>query len=274
MLDEYKILYQEVAKDLEGWQTIDKNELCRLYVTYEHDETLRNQYLSAIICRYWHLIGKFYALSKNLADPIDCYNWLVDAVMYTLKHRRWEDSDASISNDPQGPDKMINRCMKSCRLIHYQFFNRKKRRKEYQIVSLDELKDAMNTDSFDIEDPESNVDIEEIDLKFYIRSVFLQKQYFLAFVLDLVSMDNVFEQDEFTIKFNLKRVAKLFRQIDRGYVDTFAYRYDLDVESVHQAAILAKNVPSVKLTAKIQESLLKLKHSKLFKQHMLYGENI
>ena len=48
----------------------------------------------------------------------------------------------------------------------------------------------------------------------------------------------------------------------------FADRYNLPYEQVYQAAILAKNVPAPKLTSKIQETLLRLKHSDLIKSIM------
>lgn len=268
MLDEYRELYREAANSIPGWETMDRNDLCRLYIANEHDSECQNKYFSALMCRYWNLIPKFYNISHNLADPIDCYNWLIDAILYTLKHRRWEDEDASIANDPQGPDKMINRCMKSCRLIHYQFYNRKKRRKEYNIVSLEDLKESLNSDSPDIEDPSANIDISEIDMSFCIREIFMKKEYFLAFILDLICMDDVFESEDDKVKFNLKRVSKLFRNIDERHLRIFADRYNLPYEQVYQAAILAKNVPAPKLTSKIQETLLRLKHSDLIKSIM------
>lgn len=269
MLDEYRQMYATAAEPIAGWKSMDKNELCRAYTKFENDPVLRDAYLSAIICRYWNLIPKFYNISKNLAEPLDCYNWLIDAILYALKHRRWEDDDASIAKDPKGPDKMINRCMKSSRLTYYQFCNRKKRRKEYQIVSIDELKETMNSDAIDIEDTDANIDLDDLDIIYCIRDIFNRKEYFLAFSLDCVLNESVFDTAETgEITFNIKKLAKAFRSIDEDYLKRFSSKYDLDYDNVYQAAILAKNVPQAKLIHKLEETLLRLKHSNLVKYIM------
>lgn len=267
MLDEYRNLYEVAANHITGWKTMDKSELCRLCLANEADSTRYNEYLSAVICRYWGLIGKFYNQSKNLAEPSDCYDWLIHSILYAFKHRQWENPDSPLYDDPKGPDKVINRCMKSTRLIHYQFYNRKKRRKEYNLVSLDDLKSNLNSDDANIEDESANIDESSIDLTFSINQIFSQKEYFLAFILDIISTDDVFVMNEENIsEFNIKRTAKYFRGIDEPYLKSFAYRYDLDYDAVYQAAILAKNIPESRLKFKIEDTLLRLKHSTLIKQ--------
>lgn len=265
MLEEYKTLYQSLADHIPGWKVADKNDLCRRYLACENEPELQNQYFAAIICRYWGLIPKYYNISQNLAEPLDCYNWLVDAIMYTLKHKRWEDPDASISADPKGPDKMINRCMKCARLTYYQFCNRKKRRKEYQIVSLEEFREKMNSDAIDIEDADATLDVTALDMSIHIRTIFGKKEYFLAFLLDCICNEHVFEDIGDQTVFNIKRLAKAFRDIDQKYLHRFSVTYDLSYDEVYQAAILAKNIPQAKLTSKIEDALLRLKHSDLIK---------
>lgn len=262
MLDDYKELYKHSASLIPNWETIDKSELCRQCVLHEHDDLYQN-YLAALICRYWPLIAKFHAMSLNLADPDDCYNWLIDSIIYAINHRQWENPESNIYNDPKGPDKVINRCMKSSRLIYYQFMNRKKRRKEYQYISIEALREELNSDSIDLEDESSNLDHLSFDIPFLITQTFNRKEYFLAFILDCICIEDVFDSVDGYIKFNAKRLAKYFRQIDNNYVQYFAAKYSLNYEIVYQAAIMAKNVPDSKLTAKIEETLLRLKHSEL-----------
>ena len=266
MLDEYKQLYELNANRINDWKTLDKNQLCRLCIKYESDPIKYNQYLSAVICRYWNLISKFYNQSKNLATLADCYDWLLDAILYALKHRQWDNPESPIYNDPKGPDKVINRCMKCSRLIYYQFYNRKKRRKEYNLISMEELKDNLNSDDSNIEDESANLDACGLDLIFAINHIFNKKEYFLAFILDIVSTDDVFVTIGDTYEFNIKRVAKYFKTIDVPYLKRFASIYDLDYDTVYQAAILAKNVPEARLRMKIEDTLLRLKHSSLVKQ--------
>ena len=261
MLDEYKTGYQSAAQCIPNWEHIDKNELCRECLKNENNSTLYNAYISALICIYWGLISKFYKISDNLATPLDCYNWLLDSIFYALKHRQWENPDSPIYNDPAGPDKVINRCMKSSRLIHYQYFNRKKRRKDYQHLSIEDFKEKFNGDSLDLEDETAAPDFEEMDTKQFILDAFNRKEYFLAFILDCICFEDVYESEDDHIKFNIKRLCKAFKNIDTRYLQIFSMRYDLPYDDVYQAAILSKNVNPNKLAAKIKDSLLRLKHS-------------
>lgn len=265
MLDEYKDLYRLNANQIKGWETIDKSELCRLCLANEDNTLLYNQYLSAVICRYWNLISKFYAQSKNLAEPTDCYDWLIHSILYAFKHRQWENPDSPMYNDPKAPDKIINRCMKSSRLIHYQFYNRKKRRKEYNLVSIEELQSNLNSDDINIEDESANIDTSDLDVSFYISQIFREKEYFLAFILDIICTDDVFTVIEDSVEFNIKKLAKYFKSIDDVYLRDFSKRYDIEYSDVYQAAILAKNVPESKLKYKIEDTLLRLKHSSLIR---------
>ena len=265
MLDEYKQLYKASADHIKDWETLDKNDLCKTCIKHENNQLLYNQYLAALVVRYWGLIPKFYAISTNLAEPLDCYNWLIDSIIYTLKHRRWEDKNAAIYNDPKGPDKMINRCMKSSRLIYYQFHNRKKRKKEYQLVSIDELKESFDSDYIDIEDESAAINEQEIDMEYFISEIFKRKEYFLAFILDCICNEDVFDSTDTSVKFNIKHLAKRFKSIDEKYLHIFSEKYDIDYDQVYQAAILAKNIPDSKLRMKIEDTLLRLKHSELVK---------
>lgn len=264
MLDEYKESYKLAASRIKGWESIDKSELCKLCLANESDPDLYNSYLAAVICRYWPLISKFYNQSMNLAEPSDCYDWLIHSIMYAFKHRQWENCKSAVFNDPKGPDKVINRCMKSSRLIHYQFYNRKKRRKDYQLISIDELKENLNSD-FDIEDDKFNIDESDLDMTYYIYNIFKKKEYFLSFILDCICNEDVFEKSDNHTTFNLKYLVKRFKDIDTVYIKTFSERYDINEDEVFQAAILAKNIPDSKLRSKIEDILLRLKHSDLIK---------
>lgn len=264
MLDDYKELYKQSASLIPETLKMDKNELARLCIKNENTPEY-SIYLSALLYRYWGLISKFYAMSTNLAEPEDCYSWLVDAIMYALKHRQWENPESTIYNDPKGPDKVINRCMKSSRLIFYQFQNRKKRRKEYQLISIEGLKEELNADSIDLEDDSSAINEFEIDMIFNISQIFRKKEYFLAFILDCICNESVFDAIDDKITFNIKHLVKKFKAIDDTYLKLFSQKYDLNLDEVYQAAILAKNIPDSKIRLKIEDTLLRLKHSDLIK---------
>ena len=137
MLEDVRQSYLSFAKTIKGWDTMDKNVLANLYIKNENDENLRNSYFSALMCIYWYAIGKYYSESKNSVDIEDCYEWLIHAMTYALKNRKWTDPTNKLYSDPNGPDKVINRCIASTRQIFYQASNTAKRRVNFQCDSID-----------------------------------------------------------------------------------------------------------------------------------------
>ena len=260
MLDEYKQACKEAANAINGWETLSKNDLCRELVRNRSDKQLFNGYFSALMYRYWNLIPKFYLQSSNVASPEDCYDWLVTAITYAIEHTRWDDPDSTVYNDPNGPDKVINRCMKSVRLTYYQYINRKKRKDNFCQLSLDELKENLNN-AFDVEDEDtSDIDNDLIDLKGYIVSIFRKKDYFLAYLIDCIINEQVFEPTiEGGVEFSSKRLAKYLRQIDEDYCHRFSATYDLNLDEVLKTLKYC-NFKSSNIRSKIENSLLILKH--------------
>lgn len=262
MLEEYKLQCKAKADSILGWEQLSKNDLCNRYIETE-DASIRDAYLAAILYRYWKLIPKFYYQSSNVCSPEDCYDWLVESVLCALNCKRWTESDSSIYKDPNGPDKVINRAMKCARLNFYQFINRKKRKDNFGLLSLDELKENLHDNSVDIEDPESTVDDETtLSLKEFIKDVFNGKEYFLAFMLDCIITENIFDKEAESVRLNQKSLTKLLRELDDIYATQFAARYSFDVDVVRHALAYCQGLTSTKIQSKIEYNLLKLKHDK------------
>lgn len=262
MLDDYKNQCKASADlVLKDWQQLTKNDLCKAYIQNEEDSVLSNAYFSALLYKYWNLIPKFYVQSSNVAEPEDVYNWLVDSISYALKHRRWTQEDSSIYKDSTGPDKVINRRMKCARLTYYQFLNRKKRKQDFDLLSLDELKEDYQ-DNLDISDVEHDLTNTNIDLKEYIINTFNNKDYFLAFLLTILSTEDVFENGTFSYK----KTIKHFKRIDASYCIAFAHYYDIDVEAVLNTLKYFQKRSTLYLKHKIEYYLCLLSHNKSFKE--------
>ena len=266
MLDEYRQSCKETADYVPGWMNISKNDLCRLCVETENkDSALYNAYFSALLYKYWNLISKYHGLCDGLATPEMCYDWLVIAITYAIEHKRWEDPDSAIYNDPNGPDKVINRSMKCGRLNLYQFSNRKKRKDGFGTLSLDELKENLNNGTFDIEDTDNSLEQDvSVDVKDYVRSAFNRKDYFLAYMIDHIITEPVFdikiENDKTTTVFNIKKLAKYLRQIDENYCKRFAKEYYFKEEDVlFTLKYFGKN-GFKNIYTKIEDNFNKLKH--------------
>lgn len=267
MLEEYKELCRKAANFAPGWQELSKNDLCREYVKNKGNATLQNAYISAILYRYWNLISKYYYQSANCATPEECYGWLVDSVSCCVNLAAWENPDSSIYNDPNGPDKVINRCMKCARLTYYQFINRKKRRDEFGMLSVDELKELYGNGAPEPEDPEQEYDVSLFIIKDYIIEEFRKKNYFVSFLIYFILYANVFDviklEDSRTSEFNLRKMCRIMSTIEEDMLVSFSDDLKLPLADVTKAAEYVRSVPSGNMKKKIQQTLENLKHSSL-----------
>ena len=276
MLDEYKEAFRRCADLIDGWQDLSKNDLCRKYVENKDNPHLQNSYFAAIMYRYWHLIPKYYYMSSNVASEEDCYEWLEDSVHGCLKATSWDREDSSIYKDPNGPDKVINRCMKCARLTYYQFINRKKRKDNFGLLSLDEMTELFGTT---VSEPESSENVEQdIDqwaIDDYVKKSFSNKDYFVAVMVDAICSQEVFDvvinsETGMTTKFNIKKLTKFMSNITDEYVAEFAKKYGLTVEEAEKGMSYFRFQKPPTIKAKIQTNLEKLQHDSFFK--MLHGE--
>lgn len=270
MLEDYKESLRACANLIPDWESKGKNELCREYVLHKDDERLRDAYLSAVLCRYWNLISKYHFMSSNVASPEECYGWLVDSVLCCLTLTSWENPSSSIYNDPNGPDKVINRCMKCARLTYYQFINRKKRRDNFGLLSIDEMAESFGQTVKEPEDTTSTDRLSEWAIIDYIKDAFGRKDYFTAIMIDCIIHEEVFdtitnETGNSVATFNVRKLARFISEINSTYINDFASRYKLKVEDVEKAVSYFKDVKTSTLRAKAQTVLERLQHDSFIK---------
>ena len=267
LLEEYKEMCRTSADIIDGWENISKNDLCRAYVNNKDNPVLQNAYLSAILYKYWNLISKYYYMSSNCATPEECYGWLVDSVACCVNLASWENPESSFYKDPNGPDKVINRCMKCARLTYYQFINRKKRKDDFGVMSMDELKDLYGDSTPEPHDPSQDYDISELLIREYILDEFKRKDYFVSFLIYFVVFDNVFEST--TTKgikessLNLRKLTKMLNNITEEQLLSFSVFTELDLEDVKKAASYIQSIPQGNMRKKIENAFEALKHSVL-----------
>jgi hypothetical protein len=269
LLDEYKELCREAASAAEGWEKLSKNDLCRAYVANKDNKLLQDAYISAILYRYWNLISKYYYQSANCVTPEECYEWLVDSVSCCVNLAAWENPDSSIYNDPNGPDKVINRCMKCARLTYYQFINRKKRKDDFGLLSVEEMKELYGNGAPEPNDPKQEYDESLFIIKNYILQQFNRKNYFVAFLVYYISYANVFDvvkvEDNTSAEFNLRKMCRVMTNLEEDELYAFSNDLKLPYEQVVKAYDYIKAVPQGTVRKKVQNALEDLKHSDLVK---------
>lgn len=239
-----------------------------MYVANEGNSNMQNACFGALVCKYWPLINKYYFLCNNVATQEDVYDWLIDSIQYALKHRRWEDPDSNIYQDPTGPDKVINRRMKCARLTFYQYINRKKRKDNFNIVQLEDMTSLNNTEPLVIphEDEIGNLST-KLSAEEYIHDLVLKKEYFLAFMLDIIINEDIFDKEDLNgYVFNPKKLAKHLRYINEDYCLAFENKYHISENMYQCYKKYCKNLSSNLIYNKIEYNLQKLKQTKIFKQ--------
>ena len=263
MLDDYKHLCETAANIVPGWKELDKNEICRRCVKYENDPHLYNAYMSALLYKYWNLIPKFHSSCNGIVSPETVYDWLIDAINYAIQHRRWESQDSTIYNDPNGPDKVINRKMKCTRINLYQFTNRKKRKDEFGLMSLDELTEKVNDTNFALIDKENELNSVTMDVQYYINQVFSKEEYFLAYLLDaIVNGDVVEPKENGIVDFSMRKIIKFIRSIDEKYIKYFIDTYKVDKIRAKDSIRYIKSLDSKIIVCKVESGLYRLRHDK------------
>ena len=279
MLEDYKQAYKKYADQIPNWQKIGKNELCNLYIQNENDPTLAGAYLAAIVYKYWYLINKFYSLSYNVVTVEDVYEWLLDSILYALEHRMWLKPESNIYGDKNGPDKVINRCMKCRRLTYYQSINRGKRKGGFSNVSLDEMVETYSDSIEEINDPYNNEEElnKSVMIKEFVRSRFVGDS-FQAFLVDILAYRNVFkrvtnEDGTSTDKLDMTRLIKQFSSgLETTYPEYFAKKYDLPLDKVKYQWDLCQSKNAKAISEQISQATVQLSYATYFEEELRKGK--
>lgn len=196
LLEEIRQTYLKSADNIPNWKTMNKNKLANLYLEHEHSEPERSYYFSALMCRYWSNVYKFYRTSKGTKLEIsDFTSWLAESFFVAFKYRRWKDPSNKLYNDPQAPDKVINRCIYSTRMRYYQYYNMDKRKLNFQTDSIERQLDSFGHMA-NVYNYMSTVDESEEDARCKdIINYYLTKENFLmAIILDLICFNDTFRE--------------------------------------------------------------------------------
>lgn len=250
MLKESYKQYETVADtylDID-WRKENKNKLCYKCCEYEGtNERLYNAYFSALICRYWQLISKNNFRGKGAYTEYDCYNWLVDSIVATIKTKLWLDPESTLYNDPLAADKSINVRMRSHRQGFYQWSNCDKRADSItRTLSLDSLLEESGDESMPLDLSLCDTIDYAISLRDLIIKEFNKKNYLGSFIVyGIVNADvfDIIKSNEKTYtKFNKKKLSSYVRHLDKTFCEEFSYTTKLPEEDVKIAVDKCKDL--------------------------------
>lgn len=257
ILSNYYKICSKVADVIPDWRTKNINDLINDCIRYESDATMHQGCVAAVYCRKWPSIGKYYFISKGSATPEDCFEWLGHAVMYALEHRKWLDPNSSLYGDPNGPDKVLNRCIISTRHIYYQANNNDNRKINFGLESLQNLEEEELSYVIPPSDVSGDSIMEHFYIKEMIRSKFNSNHPMQSFVLDGIVNGSVFDSDKDgkTTVFSKRKLAKHLRNIDERYCKLFSVMYNVDETQAKDTVQDIKSLSGLKLYKIIDQAI-------------------
>ena len=169
-IDLDKDIFVESANNIPNWRKMTPEQLMDGYMK-EKDTLYSNYYISALICKYWKDMCRYAYKNKN-ATTEDCYNWLINSILTTIKYSAWNNKDNLLYNDPNAVDKSIHVVLKSNRDYFYIQRARQKRSINNSVLSLDKLQEEINY--LDTHDLNGKNQVEEL---FTLEHLLVNKYY-------------------------------------------------------------------------------------------------
>ena len=271
---EYKTFYN-CASTIPDWKTANKNDLANAYVDNEDNERLRDAYFSALMLRYWGNIGKYYTSSKASGFTIeDCYNWLIEALMYSLKQRKWRDPNSSMYKDKNGPDKIINRCIFSRRQYYYYLSNTSNRKANFCTLSVDNDENIDQDHNTHLIDNSYQTDKLSLDISTISYSLYKENNRLESFLLSYLSLNDfsVYSKAKDEWKLNKNSLVASIKNISYDDFKYFVNRISEDIseDRIKENYRELKEIKENKVSTLITKALNNLKENKDLKDLLCY----
>lgn len=247
MLDDTYKLYLEAASTVPDWRTANKSDLVRKFLELNDNKDPRSDmYLAAVMLRYWPKIYRMLKATPNVCTDQDVYDWLVEAIMNLANYSRpWDDPNHKLYNDPNAPDKCINRMMKTTRLNYLIYINRKKRSANTLALSLDQLGED-NGDAVDFdEDYLSSLSYplpeEDLEHKSILQNFMNEQKYYLFFIYYSIAVYGVCNAEGL---YTEKALVKFLSNLDADQLYSISSFTDIpyaDVLYAYSASVCGKS---------------------------------
>lgn len=247
MLEDVLKSYKELANTV-NWKSYDKNELFYKYIEHENDE-LRDGFYAGIVCRFWGYSGRIYNQCNKHVPFEQCYDVLIDTINYVLKKRVWENPESSLYQDPAAPDKAFHIALKRQRSILLANLTAQKRQSNFNTLSIDgayeDYKDATEG-LLGIFDASSEIDINEISIKEYIKNLEPIEKVFI----DLVYNTNWS---------NLKSVVTNIKKVEESNFKYYNTYYDISEKEFKEVLLEVYKSSNQRLMLVLKRCLNKIR---------------
>lgn len=225
--------------------------------------------MSAILCKYWYLIKTYKEIDKQFATEEDIFEWMCDALMYTLKNHKWDDSPEKYKEN--APASIFSTVFKCTRITAYQSSNRHKRKINPTLSSIEKIYDDYNVEPFYREDSDDLINniITDYHILTIVKTYFDKHKFMHAFIVDNIVNGDVFGKVESGIYLNMQKMKQSLSKMDDDYAEVFSETYGVNEDSVKNAISTIVGMSSKKLNDSILLTLKELSIDNKIKD-MLY----
>lgn len=265
----------------------------------EAKEILRSKYFSALMLRYWYKIFEWATNSSSLhLELSDFVEWLSQSLYVAFYYRMWryeykavvkegrfiewqvdENGDRIANpyyNDPDAPDKIINRCCGSMRGRQYQFYNHDKRKAGVQTYSIDAMVEDTGDAALNYTDcTDCGVDDNE-GIKCLIATLLKRHEFIEALIVDGIAHHNTYKTvktktkitDEANVehtvthssdKFDPRKLVKHLNSINQNFLQQFCDIYSVDKENIDPMYSKLKETANNSFYRYIKKTLIEIK---------------
>lgn len=261
------------------YQTVNVNVMADAYCKAcdANDEVEKNKYISGLMLRFWYTIKKMQEKSPGLNLDLDDFaDWLYEAIEYACKYRKWQDPINKVN-----AQQAINQCIETIRLQHYYEMNLDKHKVNYQqdLVRLDApaadnnsrltvgdiLEDTTGTEelrqSQDADVAEQLVQ-EQLDHNKVVEAIILDTIAFNDVYKDEKTVINTLDDDgnpqkytKHSLSFWPFKCIQILSSLPENFADTFAQRYDVDVDVLNAAVNKIRKSSNQKLYRYLDKTL-------------------
>jgi hypothetical protein len=253
VLDEYKEIYKQSAALVPEWKTMSQVELAE---KCSQKGPHYQNYLSALILKFWHIIDRNVCRDKGIYDELTAYDWYINAIMVVINYKVWKDPKSSVYNDAKAVEKMLNTCVNCDRANWFQASNRYKRKINHGINSLDSLTEEYGDSVIPIDLHDDRVDFS--NCKELVLDYFNKQQYLMALIIDVIMNDLNIELvvDDRTLVYQVKKCIK---SLPDTYFESFALNYGLDKDLVKKSFSYIYNMSDNRMKSSIEGYIYKLR---------------
>lgn len=192
----------------------------------ENDESGKNAYLCAMICRFWHKINDTYNENKQLGDREFFLDMLTDSILLAMNKRDWQKGKANAQT-------CINQTFATRGLAAaYYESNLDKHKINYNLASLDAVIGDGNGDDADrtladtIEDESARITIDGTP---HIIQRFIDKNKIVeAIVMDVIAYNDCEKEVDGGTEFWRYKAVQYLSKLPETYETDFCEKYDIN----------------------------------------------